>query len=57
MVNGNEWESLKRFNLAEIYQPSPKPVVAHANGTVTGVTGVEAESEVPATLEMGNGNE
>jgi hypothetical protein len=25
-VVGNDFEELKKFNLAEIYQPTPKPV-------------------------------
>jgi tRNA acetyltransferase TAN1 len=50
-VVGNEYEKLKRYNLAEIYQPTPKPVAKvtateekdQANSAVTTVTASNPE--------------
>jgi len=49
VVDGNEWESLKRFNLEEIYQPSPKGI-SQAIGA--GVSKEESQNEADATTKL-----
>ncbi len=49
-VVGNEWETLKRFNLAELYQPTPKggaevKVKAEAEAIPKSVTKDDAKAE------------
>lgn len=49
IVDSTEWENLKRFNLAEIYQPSAKAVPKGA--------AVSSKVEATATPEMSSANE
>jgi hypothetical protein len=44
-VVGNDWEQLKRFNLAELYQRTKPPVVNKAEASPGKVTTGEAPAD------------